>query len=65
MTYAIPTSDVRAAATGNHQLRLTELGSLAGCTATLNFQVTVRDAYVTPRTFSVQSPTYVDPKPSL
>jgi hypothetical protein len=65
MTYAIPTSDVRAAATGNHQLRLTELGSLAGCTATLNFQVTVLDTDGMPRTFSVQSPTYVDPKPSL
>ncbi|HEY0511063.1 MAG TPA: S8 family serine peptidase, partial [Thermoanaerobaculia bacterium] len=62
-TYAIPMNDLSTAINGNHQLLLSEVGngvSLAGCTATLNFEVKVMDHGV-PRIFSVQSPTYVDP----
>jgi hypothetical protein len=62
MTYAIPKSDLMRAAAGNHQLLLKDVGSLAGCTATLNFQVTVKDPNGLVRTLSVQSPAYVDPK---
>jgi hypothetical protein len=67
MTYAIPMVDLKNVANGNHLLQLKEVGnggSLAGCTATLNFHVTVQDPQRGPMTYSVQSPVYVDPKPS-
>ncbi len=47
-----------------HRLLLPEVGnggSLVGCTVTLNFKVTVKDDDGVSRTFSVQSPVYVDP----
>jgi len=64
-TYAIPKGDLMNAARGSHRLLLKDLGSLVGCTATLNFQVTVTDPNGVARTLSVQSPVYVDPKRSL
>jgi hypothetical protein len=60
MTYAIPPDVLAAALTpGTHQLLLSEVGNgqkLTGCTATLNFKVTVGG-----KTYSVPNPIYVDP----
>jgi len=61
MTYAIPKDDLMNAANSTHLLGVKEVGngdSLVGCTATLNFEVTVGGT-----TYSVQNPVYVDPQP--
>jgi hypothetical protein len=70
MTYAIPVSELMQAGgpAGSHRLLLKEAVdgvSLAGCTATLNFEVTMKDAAGVAKTFSVQSPIYVDPESPL
>jgi hypothetical protein len=70
MTYAIPVSELLQAGgpTGSHLLLLKEAvngASLAECTATLNFEVTMKDADGVAKTFSVQSPIYVDPESPL
>jgi Subtilase family len=60
-TYNIPADELLAAGApgGTHRLLLNGIGggrSLAGCTATLNFEVSLDG-----RSYSIQSPVYVDP----
>jgi len=64
-TYAIPQADLQTALTpGMHRLLVSEVGnggSLKGCTATINFKVTSTEEDGTIKSYSVQSPIYVDP----
>jgi hypothetical protein len=65
MTYAIPQADLDTALkTGMHKFLVREVGnggSLKGCTATINFKVTITGKEGKKDTYSVQSPVYVDP----
>jgi len=64
-TYAIPQEDLdKALTTGMHRFLVSEVGnggSLKGCTATINFKVTITEEDGTIKSYSVQSPIYVDP----